>query len=146
MVAALLDLQELAGPVGVRRGGGLDEVADRHDVAGRVAVARPSRGLELLAIADDARHAGQRAPARGIDLHGAAGGDDLRVGPFARQTADRGGGILLRFPRHGAGVHHDGARIAGQQRFDRGTLGGVEPAAEIDHVHGMGLMRAATRR
>ena len=117
-------------------------LAHRHDVvdhdalAARDAETREGLGFELLLIADhviDLVHGGE---AGGIDLRGAAGDDDLCLGPLAAGLADRLPRLTHGFGRHRAGIDDHRVREpggVGMRAHDFGLIG-VEPATEGDDV------------
>ena len=137
MVAALLDLDEGAGAAdefGDEVGGGF---AGLHDVGdGGLGVGRPARGLQLFGVAEDAGDAGERRPAFGGDLGGAAGDDDLRLRAFAMGAADGLAGLALGLAGDGAGVDDDGVGEGGGVAAHHLALIGVQAAAEGEDIDG----------
>ena len=148
MIAALLDLEEGAGAAfdGLDRGAPRSRVTvmmsatsirGRSPAARRVKVSR----RELLLIAQHLVDLGHGGEAGGIDLGGAAGDDDARLGMLAPRLADRLARLALASAvtaqvliDHGVGEPGRGGMAA----HDLG-LEGVEPAAEGDDLdHGIG--------
>src|SRR6056297_994393 len=149
MVAAVLDLHEGARaplhPVDQMRGG----LAHGHDVVDDDLFALtdteglqllPGPGLHLLVIAHDLRHFRHGGEGPGLDLGGAAGDDDARVGAFAGDAADALAGLARGFRRDRAGIDDDGVLEAGLAGLTLHRLGlvGVEPAAECDKIDAHG--------
>ncbi len=112
---------------------------------------REGLGLDLLLIADDVVDLVHGGEAGGIDLRGAAGDDDLGVGPRAADLADRLARLAHGLTRHGASVDDHGVAEPRRVRMLAHDLGfiGVEPAAEGDDLdirHGRLLTRNLERR
>src|SRR5262249_17157800 len=106
MVAAVLHLHVGAGAFGKAidqmRGG----FAHGHDVADADALAArlEALGAHLFSVADDAADFGHRREAVGVDLHGAAGDDDLGVRAISAGAADGLARLAHGFGGDGAGV------------------------------------------
>src|SRR5690606_4096238 len=149
MVAAILHLDEGAGALR-KAGGEMRRVlAHSHDVGdahfGLAPAPVPARrrgeragakrgGIELLAISYDPIHLRHRREALGLDLRGAAGDADARVGPRAARLADRLAGLAHRLVGDGATVDDDEIILVASKRAHRLALGRVETAAQGDDL------------
>ena len=65
-----------------------------------------------------------------LDLRGAAGDEQARIGPRAARPADRLAGLPHRLCGHGAAVDDHQVLLGSQQGADAFAFGDVEPAAE----------------
>ena len=140
VVAALLHLHEgarAAGELGdqMRRG-----LARGHDVGHRgPGAGQPAFRLQLVVVAQHPIDVRQRGPGRGVDLRGAAGDDDARVGAVRGRAADRLARLALRLGGHGAGVDDDGvwsASVARRTAAHDLAFIGVQAAAEGEDIDG----------
>ena len=137
VVAALLNLQEGAGPVfkpGEERG---RHLAGRHDVRHDHGFgARQMAGTELLRIANDPVDLGHGRERGGVQLRRAAGHDEPRRGPFAPQPANGLPRLTdgLRGDRAGVHDHRVVQPGGGRRRPHRLRFEGVQPAAQGDDV------------
>src|SRR5690606_19519935 len=96
----------------------------------------PRFAPHLLIVADHAIDLGHLREHRRLDLRGASGDDDARIGPRALQATDRLPRLRHRLIGHGATVDDDDILKAGRFRIATDDLGfeGIEPAAESDDV------------
>jgi hypothetical protein len=92
-------------------------------------------GLQLLRIAEHARHARQTGPGLRLHLHRAAGNDDLVPGVLPMHPADRLPGLALGLRRHGTSIHHD--RLGQRRGMPADHLGlvRVQATAECEDLH-----------
>src|SRR5262249_53585421 len=141
VIAALLDLQEAAGPP-------LEAVhrlwfrtARCHDVADldprRPVQQRPALGPELIRVAQEMIDLGHRGMGIRCQLHGTAGDHDARGRAAAAQPADSLTPLTLCFGRDGAGVDdHSVARArSGSQAAHHLRFEGVQAATEGDDLN-----------
>ena len=103
----------------------------------------PAGGHGLFRIAHHMRHLGHGGKSLGRDLRGAAGDDDARLRPFARNAANG----LPRLPRglggHRAGIDDHHALFAALPGKSPDNLGfdHVQAAAESDDLRPVGRVR-----
>ena len=87
----------------------------------RGAQARSSRRRSFSALPSTLVDLGHGGEAGGLDLRGAAGDDDARLGLLARAPADRLAGLALGLGGDGAGVDHHGVGEPGRGGWPRMT-------------------------
>ena len=71
-------------------------------------------GFSLSSLPSTRCTFGSAGPRGGIDLRGAAGDDDARLGTFAGDAADRLARLALGLGGDGAGVDDDGVGLGGR--------------------------------
>ena len=142
MIATVLHLQEGAGVAldAVDRMRGVTR--HRHDVADRDApIIGPRTCVEFFSITQNAVDLGHVCESIRLGLRGAAGDDEARLGMVAAQASDLLARLAHCLGGHRAAVDDDQIVLARGDGPHRLTLGGIEPATEVDDL---GSAHAAT--
>src|ERR1700730_11451435 len=94
----------------------------------------PTPGAELLFVAEDEGDLGHVCEGGGLDLRGAAGDHDARIGALALEPAHGLTRLPHRFGVHCAGIDDDCVGYARRLRLAADDFGfaSVEPATESD--------------